>query len=45
MSVDISNIKIKTVPLETEHYDVMKGASRMEVAIHEHGRFDLCLFS
>lgn len=37
-SVDISGVQIKVVPSETEQYDVMKGASRWDVQIHEHGR-------
>jgi hypothetical protein len=38
-TVDISHIKINKVPSETELHDVMKGASRWDVSIHEHGRF------
>lgn len=37
--VDTSSIKINVVPSETELYDVMKGAARWDVSIHEHGRF------
>jgi thymidylate synthase (FAD) len=36
-SVDISNVKINVVPSETELHDVMKGASRWDAQIHEHG--------
>ena len=38
-TVDTSNIKIKVIPSETELHDVMNGASRWDVMVHEHGRY------
>lgn len=38
-TVDTSNIKINIVPSETELHDVMNGAARWDVTIHEHGRW------
>ena len=42
MNVDVSKINIEKKPPETEMFDVMGGASRWEVKVHDHGLVALC---
>jgi thymidylate synthase (FAD) len=42
MNVDLSQINIEKKPHEGEMFDVMGGASRWEIKVHDHGLVALC---